>query len=100
MTARLHERALSLPTDVEEERIMCNVVVVSAEELAALVEAVVRRALDQRASIEASEWVDARGAAALLGVSSRQIAKLAQRGELPCARVGKLLRFRRSDVLA
>lgn len=51
------------------------------------------------------EWVDTRGAAALLGISRRQVQNLAtaRKGAaaaLPSKRVGKLLRFRRSDVLA
>ena len=80
-----------------------SVVVVSSDELRALIRAAVDDALAARASAanEApAEWLDARGAAAVLAVHPRTVAKLAKSGELPASRVGKLLRFRRADVAA
>lgn len=80
---------------------MSAVVVVSPEQLAALIEAAVRRALDERPPAEpAAEWLDSAGAAALLGVSSRSVARLAKSGDLRASSVGRALRFRRADVLA
>lgn len=76
-----------------------RVVVVDVDELAAIVEAAVERALEARASTDPVEWLDANGAAELLGVHRRTITKMAKRGELRAARIGKLLRFRRSDVV-
>ena len=78
-----------------------SVVVIDPEELRALIGRELRAALDERAPVEASpEWLDSKGAAALLGVNVRTIAKLAQSGKVPSSRVGKLLRFRRADLLA
>lgn len=85
------------------------VVVVSPDELRDLVRSAVREALAEARTSSGStsaadeherEWLDSAGAARLLGVSSRQIAKLAAAGKLPSARVGRLLRFRRADVLS
>lgn len=77
-----------------------NLVVIDAEELDRRIEEAVRRALADRAPAEPAEWLDAKSTAAELGVSPRQIAKLAKAGALPHAKVGKLLRFRRADVEA
>jgi excisionase family DNA binding protein len=79
---------------------MSSVIVVSPQELAIVVETAVRRALDAGASREASEWLDAGAVAKLLGIHRRTVARLAKTGELPSSRIGKLLRFRRSDVVA
>lgn len=82
---------------------MSRVVVLEADELAELVENAVRRALDARSSEpapEPSEWLDTRGAAELLGVSSRTVSNYARSGALPSSRIGRLLRFRRSDLEA
>lgn len=91
-------------TDRPEHRAL---VVVEAGELERMIDAAVRRALDaQRDEPQlASEWIDTAAAAALLGVSTRQVAKLAAsaRGRpalLASSRIGRLLRFRRADVLA
>ncbi len=44
------------------------------------------------------EPIGAGEAAKMLGVSSRTVIKLAERGELPGFRVGKLWKFRPSDI--
>ncbi len=44
------------------------------------------------------EPIGAEEAAKMLGVSSRTVIKLAERGELPGFRVGKLWKFRPSDI--
>ncbi|MBX7196206.1 MAG: helix-turn-helix domain-containing protein [Sandaracinaceae bacterium] len=83
-----------------------GLVVVEAAELVRMIDTAVRRALDARSEPRADgEWIDTRAAAELLGVSTRQIAKLAAGGRgrparLSSSRVGRLLRFRRADVLA
>lgn len=45
-----------------------------------------------------AEWLDSAGAAELLGMHRRTVAKLAASGELLSSRIGRLLRFRRADV--
>jgi excisionase family DNA binding protein len=69
------------------------------EQLRALVVDAVREALATRGA-EPAEWLDAKSAAVLLGVHPRTVAKMAKGGELPSSRVGRLLRFRRADVVA
>lgn len=77
------------------------VVVITPDELERIVESAVRRALaDRGRAEEPAEWLDSKATARELGVSARQVAKLARAGALPAARVGKLLRFRRRDVEA
>jgi excisionase family DNA binding protein len=44
------------------------------------------------------EPIGAEEAAKMLGVSSRTVIKLAERGELPGFRVGKLWKFRPGDI--
>lgn len=80
-----------------------SLVVLTPEQLRALVVAAVREALEGRAAepAEPAEWLDTAGAAELLGVTTRTIRKLASAGKLTASKVGpKLLRFRRADVLA
>jgi excisionase family DNA binding protein len=76
------------------------VVVVDVDELDQRIEAAVRRVLDTRAPTAPIEWLDSAGAAEILGVHRRTIANMARAGELPHTRLGKLLRFKRADVLA
>jgi len=84
------------------------VIVTTPDELRAIVVAAVGEALAaRRAASEAppSEWIDTTAAAALLGVSTRQVAKMAATAKdrpaaLASSRIGRLLRFRRADVLA
>ena len=80
-----------------------RVVTVTAEELAALVEAAVRRALAEVAATAnptAGDWLDAGESADLLGVHRRTIGKLVKAGTLRASRIGKLYRIRRGDVEA
>ena len=79
------------------------VIVVSPDDLRMIVKEAVRDALEEhqrRPDHEPLEWLDTAGAAALLGVHPRTVTKAAKAGELPCARIGKLYRFRRADVIA
>jgi len=72
------------------------VVVTTRAELVEIVEAAVRRALDERQP--EVEWLDTRGAADRLGVHPRTVLRLARSGALQGTRVGKLWRFRARDV--
>ena len=80
-----------------------TVIVTTPEELRAIVREAIDEALAVRRPAPSDtppEWIDTSVAAALLGVSTRQVAKMAKAGDLPHGNVGRLLRFRRSDVLA
>ena len=44
------------------------------------------------------EPIDAEEAAKMLGVTARTVTRLAERGEIPAFRVGRLWKFRRSDI--
>ena len=46
------------------------------------------------------ELVDVEGAAALLDMTQGALRKAVERGQIPCQRVGKRLRFRRADLLS
>jgi excisionase family DNA binding protein len=70
-----------------------------ATELRAMIGEAVREALTTRDAEESAEWLDAQGAAEVLGVHRRTVAKLAHREGLPAHRIGKLYRFRRTDVM-
>ena len=79
------------------------VIVVSPDDLRTIVGEAVRDALDERQrrhDHEPHEWLETAGVAALLGVHPRTVTKAAKAGELPCSRIGKLYRYRRSDVVA
>jgi len=78
------------------------VVVIDPATLRRLIEAAVRAALarSEGSPQAVPEWLDAQATADLLGVHRRTVTKMAARGDLPSARVGRLLRFRREDVLA
>ncbi len=77
-----------------------SIVVVSLTDLRALIAAAVEAAIARRAD-EPSEWLDAEGVAALLGVHARTVQKLVKRSGLPAHRLGaKLYRYRRTEVLA
>ncbi len=74
-------------------------VVMEADDLRALVVEALREALaDRPAASSAAEWLDTASAAELLGVNPRTITKRAAAGEIPASRIGKLWRFRRSDL--
>lgn len=74
-------------------------VVLEVDELRALVVEAVREALaDRPAASIAAEWLDTEAGAALLGIHPRTLTKRAAAGEIPASRLGKLWRFRRSDL--
>ena len=74
------------------------VILVSPDDLRELVRSAVREALDGQRAEERSDWLDAAGAAELLGVNPRTIMKLVKTDKLSGGRIGKLWRFRRTDV--
>jgi hypothetical protein len=51
-----------------------------------------------RSALE-DELIDVDGAAAMLDMSVAALRKAVERGQVPCQRVGKRLRFRRADLL-
>ncbi len=82
-----------------------SVIVASTAEVRAMMReelrAVVREELRAReADARAREWIDAKAAAELLGVTPRTIAKMVERGDLPDRRAGNRLRFRREELIA
>lgn len=78
---------------------MSPFVLISPADLESLVERAVRRALEAQKPPE-SEWLDTRGAAALLGIHPRSVPKYVARG-LPCKRLGpKTVRYERAAVTA
>ena len=52
-----------------------------------------------RSALE-DELVDVEGAAAILDLTEGALRKAVERGQMPCQRVAKRLRFRRADLLA
>lgn len=82
-----------------------SIIVVSPEELRALVLEAVEEALAKRAPANEEpppEWLDAKGAAKLLGVCARTVGNLVSgpNPQLPSTRVGRLIRIRHRDVAA
>ena len=77
-----------------------ELVLVSREELATLVETAVRRALEANQGGPQVEWLDVASAAKLLQCHPRTLARKAKRGELPAARLGRSWRFRKVDLNA
>lgn len=60
----------------------------------------VRASLEAAPTNDADEpLIDAVAAGRLLGMSAPAVRASAYRGSIPCQRVGRLLRFRRSDLL-
>lgn len=51
-----------------------------------------------RSALE-DELLDVEGAAAMLDMTEGALRKAVERGQVPCQRVGKRLRFRRADLL-
>jgi len=80
---------------------MNAVVVLSPEELEALLERAVRKAAPASAPVDSAppEVLTRKQAAELLQVDQHQIPKLVAKG-LPYSRLGTQWRFRRSEVLA
>lgn len=77
-----------------------RLVVVDPDELGELIESAVARALALRSDAQRAEWLDAAGAAALLGLHRDTVARMARLGELPSSRVGREYRFLRSELSA
>lgn len=78
-----------------------RVVMIDVDELREMLEDAVRRGLEGRAErSEPPEWLDANGAAELLGVTPRTVRKRVASGALRASRIGKLLRIKRADVVA
>lgn len=73
-------------------------VTLTLADLAAAIRAEVSAALDARDHAPASDYLDAAGVAAFLSVHPRSVQKMARHQGLPVVRLGKLLRYRRSEV--
>ena len=81
--------------------IATQLIVLSPEQLEALVERAVKRALDGRASAEPADYLTTRQCAELVGVHPRSIVRLVRDEGLPVVRLGeKTLRYERAAVLA
>ena len=44
------------------------------------------------------EWLNTKSAAAMLGITPRTLYKLVDQGQVPGYRMGRVLRFKRSDI--
>jgi excisionase family DNA binding protein len=79
-----------------------SVIIVEMAELRAMIAAELRAVLAERPHEKPAvgDWLDAKEVARALGVHARTVAKLAVSGRLPSTRIGRLLRFRPSDVSA
>ncbi len=75
-----------------------SIVVMGADDVSALVEAAVRRAVTS--THREDEWMSAHEVAQILGVKRETIRSIVRRGELPVYRPGKNLVFKRSEVIA
>lgn len=73
-------------------------VLAALDELTDTIRAAVRAEL-KRASADPDRLLPAREAAALIGLSESALRKAAQRGTIPCQRIGRRLRFRAGDLL-
>jgi excisionase family DNA binding protein len=76
-----------------------SLVVIDRDELVAIVREAVREELTQAPMVE-SQYLDADRLATLLGVARSSIPQLVKREGLPTIRLGRLYRFRRSEVIA
>lgn len=70
----------------------------TSPEARAAIKQLVRDALDE--SQQAAELLDTRQASELVGRSPEAVRKLAERGVIPCSRLGRKLLFRRDELLA
>lgn len=78
-----------------------RVIVVSVDELAELVRDAVRAEFERRDDRpEPCDWIGVPEAAELLGVHPDTVGKMARKHGLPVHRVGRKLRFRRSELEA
>lgn len=74
-------------------------IVVTADELQALVRQAVREELSrQPANTQTVEWIGPDEVARMTGYARRYVAELVRKHGLPAEKVGRKLRFRRSDV--
>ena len=44
------------------------------------------------------QWINTEGAAQYLGVTTRTIANYRERGQIPFAQIGRVIRYRQSDL--
>ena len=71
----------------------------TVDELRAVIAEEVARVLADRATTSAPpDWLGPDAAAEIIGVIPRTLARMVQRKEIPASRVGRKLRFRRSDL--
>ena len=71
------------------------------EQLAELIaDKISERLAGQSSQSNADTYLDSHGAADLLGCSVPTIERLTKAGKLPSVKLGRLRRYRRSDVLA
>lgn len=75
-----------------------EIVVLTRDELANVVETVVERVLASYP--KPAVWLTTEAAAELLGLHPKTTARLARTGEIPATRLGNAWRFRRDDVEA
>ena len=74
-----------------------EIVVLQREQLVELIESAVRAALEEATRMEPI-WLTAKEAAAMLGIHPKTLSRMARRGEIPSARIGRSYRFRRADL--
>ena len=97
---RVVKETQTLPPRRDEPRsARPRIAVVELDELQQLVKEALRAVLEDRhRASSADDWLDTTGVAAMLGVHARTVTTLARNGQLPAHRLGKLWRFKRSDV--
>lgn len=76
-----------------------TVIGIDVDELDRRIEAAVRKALG--GLVQPSEWLDAKGAAALLGVHEKTVQRMARTQGLPSHQIGpRLYRYSRAELEA
>jgi excisionase family DNA binding protein len=74
-----------------------TVIGIDDDELDRRIEAALRRVLGEREP--APEWLDAKGAAALLGVHEKTVQRMVRSQGLPCHQIGpRLYRYSRAEL--
>lgn len=83
--------------DLEKELVAA----LASPSVVAMLEALIRRVVREELAYAGvgDEILDVARAASLLGMTQAAIGKAVQRGTLPCLRLGRRLRFRRSDLV-